>query len=91
MCKVDAAAPQRTCLGCGKKNAKKNLLRLVVSNGEIVLDTAQKMAGRGAYSCRKATCMKSILKDKKKIARVFRRNNLTWQGNILSLVEKTLQ
>jgi predicted RNA-binding protein YlxR (DUF448 family) len=44
--------PWRTCLGCGKKQQKSLLHRLVVDEAhQVVLDTAQTAPGRGAYLC----------------------------------------
>jgi uncharacterized protein len=45
--------PMRTCLVCGKKNAKSALLRVALSPVEktIVLDREQRLEGRGAYVC----------------------------------------
>jgi len=36
-------------VGCGVRAAKSDLLRLVVSGGDIVPDSAARMPGRGAY------------------------------------------
>jgi predicted RNA-binding protein YlxR (DUF448 family) len=49
----EAHVPMRTCLVCGKKDAKSQLLRVALSpeDGTIVLDSQQRMEGRGAYVC----------------------------------------
>ena len=39
----------RTCVGCGSRAAKSDLLRLVASGDEIVPDPRAVMPGRGAY------------------------------------------
>ena len=42
--------PQRSCIGCGTKKDKKDLIRIVrTPDGDIVLDRTGKKAGRGAY------------------------------------------
>jgi len=39
----------RTCVGCGTRAAKSDLLRVVAVDGEIVVDPAARRPGRGAY------------------------------------------
>ena len=43
----------RTCVVCGKKTDKRDLLRIVATkDGFIEVDPTGKMNGRGAYVCR---------------------------------------
>jgi len=64
-------APERTCLGCGKKAPKQELRRLVVSEvGEVSVDVKGKAPGRGAYLCG-AGCLKAAAK-RKAFGRAFR-------------------
>ena len=44
-----SASPVRTCVGCGVRAAKSDLLRLVAAGDEIVPDVAARLPGRGAY------------------------------------------
>lgn len=63
--------PQRTCMGCGIKRDKKELLRIVKNKqGEINIDKQGKMQGRGAYLCDNIECLEKVIKSKK-IERVF--------------------
>jgi uncharacterized protein len=39
----------RTCVGCGTRAAKSDLLRVVAVDGEIVVDAGARRPGRGAY------------------------------------------
>ena len=39
----------RTCIGCGARAAKPDLLRLVAAGNEIVPDALARRPGRGAY------------------------------------------
>ncbi len=56
--------PRRTCLGCGKKQSKWLLHRLVLTvKHQVVVDTPQTAPGRGAYLCG-AGCLKAALKRK---------------------------
>jgi predicted RNA-binding protein YlxR (DUF448 family) len=57
--------PQRTCIGCGMKKDKKELVRIVrTPEGTLQLDLTGRMNGRGAYVCRDAACLDKALKRK---------------------------
>ncbi|MCQ4043663.1 YlxR family protein [Streptantibioticus rubrisoli] len=43
------ACPERTCMGCRKRAAKNDLLRIAVVEDECVLDPRGTLPGRGAY------------------------------------------
>ena len=49
--------PQRSCVACGKKLSKRQLIRIVrTPQGAVTVDPAGKMAGRGAYLCCAEMC-----------------------------------
>jgi predicted RNA-binding protein YlxR (DUF448 family) len=55
--------PQRTCVACGKTEAKRQLVRLVrVAGGVVEVDLTGRKTGRGAYLCATAECWKNVLK-----------------------------
>ncbi len=55
--------PQRKCLGCGEMIGKKGALRIVRDkDGAVSVDPTGKKAGRGAYICRSADCLKAARK-----------------------------
>lgn len=57
--------PLRMCVGCREMKPKKELLRVVRSpEGEVSFDPTGKKAGRGAYVCRNAECLKKALKQR---------------------------
>ncbi len=57
--------PMRMCLGCRQSKVKKELIRVVrTPQGEIELDFTGKKAGRGAYICPSADCLKKAIKGK---------------------------
>ncbi|MGD0375259.1 MAG: YlxR family protein [Streptosporangiaceae bacterium] len=58
----------RTCVGCGSRAAKSDLLRLVAAGDEIVPDPLARMPGRGAYLHPSQGCF-----DKARRRRVFPR------------------
>ncbi len=50
--------PLRTCVSCGVKTDKRNLLRIVSgADDRVVVDRSGKQNGRGAYVC--ASCCES--------------------------------
>jgi len=57
--------PQRQCMGCRERKAKKEMIRVVRSpEGKVSLDFGGKMNGRGAYICPNPDCLKRALKSK---------------------------
>ena len=54
--------PQRTCIACRQVAHKRDLIR-VVRNAEqrVIVDTTGKLAGRGAYLCKKSACWQKAL------------------------------
>ena len=49
--------PERTCVICGSKTAKRDLVRVVLTpDGECTIDETGKRSGRGAYLCHLDTC-----------------------------------
>lgn len=65
--------PQRTCVVCGSKRAKSELLRLVVDiAGRVYPDRHQRRQGRGAYVCRSADCQVRLKRIR--LQKAFRRS-----------------
>ncbi|NUM77599.1 YlxR family protein [candidate division KSB1 bacterium] len=63
---------ERTCLACGRKTAKRELLRLSrTPEGVFVIDARQKLPGRGAYVCPTRACAE-LLQRKKGLHHGFR-------------------
>ena len=58
--------PTRRCTGCGEHFPKPELVRIVrTPEGEIVLDSTGKRAGRGAYLCKNADCLRRARKARR--------------------------
>lgn len=56
----------RHCTGCGAELPKNELIRVLRSpDGEVSIDSTGKGAGRGAYLCRKASCLQKAKKSGK--------------------------
>ena len=57
--------PQRQCMGCRERKAKKELIRVVrETDGTVSLDFSGKRNGRGAYICPDPDCLKKAQKAK---------------------------
>ncbi len=66
-----ANTPERTCIGCGRKQPKGALVRMVIdAEGHPRIDKDQRAHGRGAYLCGTG-CLKAALK-RKSFGRAFR-------------------
>lgn len=57
--------PQRQCMGCRERKAKKELIRVVrTTEGAVCLDFSGKLNGRGAYLCPDIACLQKARKAK---------------------------
>ena len=57
--------PQRQCMGCRERKAKRELIRIVRgTDGNVSLDFGGKMNGRGAYICPDPECLRKVQKSK---------------------------
>lgn len=57
--------PQRQCMGCRERKAKRELIRVVRgTDGNVSLDFSGKAPGRGAYICPDPECLKKALRSK---------------------------
>ncbi|MBA8796277.1 putative RNA-binding protein YlxR (DUF448 family) [Friedmanniella endophytica] len=51
-----ATGPVRTCVGCRRRAAQAELVRVVAVDGRLVLDRRRRLPGRGAYLHADARC-----------------------------------
>ena len=57
--------PQRQCMGCRERKAKKEMIRVVRgTDGQVTLDFSGKLNGRGAHLCPDPACLKKAQKAK---------------------------
>ena len=57
--------PQRQCMGCRERKAKREMIRVVrCTDGTVSLDFGGKMNGRGAYICPDPECLKKAQRSK---------------------------
>jgi uncharacterized protein len=54
--------PQRTCVGCGTLQAKRQMVRVVRDvSGAVAVDPTGKRSGRGAYLCKRPECWEKAI------------------------------
>ena len=57
--------PQRQCMGCRERKAKRDMIRVVrMTDGNVNLDFSGKLNGRGAYICPDPACLQKARKAK---------------------------
>ena len=56
--------PERMCIGCRQMRPKTELIKVVMKDGAIEIDTSQKKPGRGAYLCKDMECLTTAQKKK---------------------------
>ena len=57
--------PQRQCMGCRERKAKKELIRVVrTPEGNVQVDFGGKVNGRGAYLCPNPECLRKAQRSK---------------------------
>jgi predicted RNA-binding protein YlxR (DUF448 family) len=57
--------PQRQCMGCRERKAKRELIRIVRgTDGHVSVDFGGKLNGRGAYICPDPECLKKAQRSK---------------------------
>lgn len=79
--------PVRMCSGCGEHFPKKELVRVVRSpEGEISVDATGKKAGRGAYICKSAECLRRA----RKVRRLERALDCTIPNEVYERLEEEM-
>ena len=57
--------PQRQCMGCRERRAKREMIRVVRgTDGLVSLDFGGRKPGRGAYVCPSAECLARVRKSR---------------------------
>lgn len=54
---MEKCAPIRQCIACRRKADKRELLRVVNSEGALTVDETGRAQGRGAYICASEDCL----------------------------------
>ena len=67
--------PQRKCAGCGRRAAKKALVRFTLGRGGagnlVIIDPEGRAGGRGVYVCRSLECYNEATGKRKSFQRSF--------------------
>ena len=62
---MEKKLPQRQCMGCRERKAKREMIRVVRgTDGVVSLDFSGKRNGRGAYICPRLQCLQKARKAK---------------------------
>lgn len=56
--------PQRMCIVCRQMKSKCELIRIVKTGEQIVVNAGNKVNGRGMYVCKSAECVDTCCKKK---------------------------
>jgi predicted RNA-binding protein YlxR (DUF448 family) len=67
------SGPVRSCVGCGRKAPRSELIRFVAEDGELVPGVGR--PGRGAYTCRRLSCFERAM-SRRAFNRTLRRTLL---------------
>lgn len=78
----------RTCVGCGNRAAKSDLLRVVAVDGEIVADPAARRPGRGAYLHPSMDCVERA-RRRRAISRALRATGPLADGGLVRYLAGT--
>lgn len=82
--------PLRRCLVCRKRRRKGELIRLVYTEGKgVIVDTGQRMPGRGAYLCGDDRCLRRGL-TVKVMSNAFKKR-VVIDGNVRKSIESISQ
>ena len=63
--------PVRTCVGCGGKAGRRQLVRLRIEGERVVIDRDRKAGGRGAWLHDAGSCLEQAIR-RRAFARAFR-------------------
>jgi predicted RNA-binding protein YlxR (DUF448 family) len=82
--------PIRTCISCGAKRSKRELIRLVIDQkGELVRDDSKKAQGKAAYVCDRESCQKEMIRNRR-FVRAFKGKKIIRISPALTLSDPTL-
>ncbi|HEX9050850.1 MAG TPA: DUF448 domain-containing protein [Anaeromyxobacter sp.] len=75
--------PVRTCVGCGGKASRRDLVRLRIEGERVVIDRDGKGGGRGAWLHAGPSCLEQAIR-RRALARAFRRKGASIDASALN-------
>lgn len=69
--------PLRTCVGCRRVRAKREMVRIVRTSDGVIVDRSGGAAGRGAYVCPEPSC---LARAKERLAGALRTTNVDFRA-----------
>lgn len=66
--------PQRTCVGCMRRDTKERMLRIAAVGETLTLDEQGRMRGRGAYLHKCNRCIREFVLNKRRELRSLKRS-----------------
>jgi predicted RNA-binding protein YlxR (DUF448 family) len=80
--------PQRTCIGCRRVQAKRELMRIVrTPDGRVVADPTGKLNGRGTYVHKTRECFEQVVNAPGKLQHALKLDTRIAQQDLDALVE----
>jgi uncharacterized protein len=65
--------PQRTCVGCMRRDSKLSMMRIVATEDSLTLDEEGRMPGRGAYLHYRNRCITEFVHKRTRELRSLKR------------------
>jgi len=83
--------PQRTCIGCMRRDSKERMLRIAARGEALTLDEKGRMAGRGAYLHNRNQCITDFVHNKARELRSLKRKiSLDERRKLAELIQARL-
>ena len=80
-------AATRTCVGCRRRRAPSELVRLCVKESAILPDLSRRATGRGAHLCPQMSCLDQAIK-RRSLPRAFRQPVDVERGRLAQSLEQ---
>ncbi len=76
--------PVRTCVGCGEKAGRRELVRLRIEGERVVIDRDRNGGGRGAWLHADPSCLEQAIR-RRALARAFRGRGASVDASALNV------
>lgn len=80
--------PERTCLGCNRRDLKETMVRIAALAGAVALDREHRLRGRGGYVHRAQACLEGFDRRAQREIRSFKcRVSLGERRRLIELIQ----